>query len=126
MRQMVHARQHRAGEHFAIGDHSAHRYAAKSDAVIGLFPANKARAVRLAAQPVVAERDFEAGVDGFGTGAGEEHPIQVFWCQLGDSLGQTESGWTGNLKRRHVIHTVKLLFDGLHDLRVAVPQSAAP
>jgi hypothetical protein len=72
MLQVIDAVQHRRREHLARRQQAADRDAAEADAVVALLAPDEARARSLSAQPVIAERDLERGVDRLGAGTGEE------------------------------------------------------
>src|SRR6476469_8178037 len=78
--QMINARQHVA-ELLAVGDDTADRDAAKANAVVAAFAADETRARTLSPCLVVAESNFEGGIDRFRTGIGEKGIIEIAGCQ---------------------------------------------
>ena len=75
VRQMVDFRQQRA-EIAAMAADAAHREPSPAHAMIGLGAADEANAARFAARAVIAARDLQRGINGLGTGIGEEDMVE--------------------------------------------------
>ena len=124
-RQMIDAGKQRA-EEFAIVDDAADRNAAEADAVIAALAADQPGARALAAHVMVRERDFERGVDRFGSGIAEKHPVEPGRRQRRDPVRQLERLRMGELERRRVVEFFSLARDRGHDRIAAVAGIAAP
>ena len=89
---MIHTRQHVRREHFAVCRDPAHRYAAETDAVIALLAADQARALGLAAHPVIPDRDLERRVHRLGARIHEERVINAPGSELLQASGEFKGG----------------------------------
>ena len=126
MRQVIHARQHRAGEGLAVGDDAAHRYTAKAHAVIGALAADETETLRLAARPVKSQRDLERGIHRFGTGVGEEDIGEVVRRQRRELVRETEHAAMTHVETHGEVELAHLLAHRLDDARMTVTGVAAP
>src|SRR5262245_42454306 len=86
-------------EPLAIRRDTADRDPAEVDAVIAALAPDQARALRLAAYALVGHRDLERGIDRFGSGVGEEHPVEAGRCELRHALSRLEGLRVRHLER---------------------------
>ena len=122
---VVDALQHRP-EGAPVGDHAADRDAAEADAVIGALAPDQPVALALAARPMIGDRDFERGVNGFRSGVGEEHAVEVARHLVRDPRGQLEHLVVAELEGRREIERRDALLHRLDHLGMAVAEIGAP
>ena len=75
--EMIHARQKRSAEYFAVGRNTANTHAAEPGAVIATLPTNKNIAMPFAARAVVGKRNFHRRIGGFTAGVAKQYFIQI-------------------------------------------------
>ena len=126
--QVVDARQQR--EDAAVVDDAAHRDAAEADAVIAALAPDQLGARALADGALVGERDLQGGVDGFGAGAGEEHPVEAGLRAArrdgGEALGEVEGRRMAHLERGREVEGGELALDRRGDALAPMPGIHAP
>src|SRR3569832_658999 len=88
MCEVIDARQHRVGPHFAIGEDAAHGNTAETDTVIATLATDEARTRGLTASAVVRKSDLERRVDRIRTGVCEEHVVETCGCDLYELVRQ--------------------------------------
>ncbi len=125
MRQVVDIGQ-QVAEGLAMPADARHRQAAEAHPVIRTFAADQAHALAFAARAVIAQRDLEGGVDGFGTGVRKEHLRVAGRRLLAQPFGQLERLWMAHLERRRIVQVVGGARDGLDDLRAPMASVDAP
>ena len=108
-------------ERLAVLHHSAQARPADVDAVVGPLARDHAHPGSLAPRTVIGQRDLDRGVDRFGAGVDEEHPVQPLRGEPGDPAGELELARMPGLKRRAVIEAQELVVNRLCDLVAAVP-----
>ena len=63
MAEMIHSRYQVGAEDFPIRHHAADRHAAEVHTVVALLATDQARAITFTAGTVIAERNFQCGID---------------------------------------------------------------
>ncbi len=122
---MVRAGQKRPVE-FPVGDHAAHRDAAKADAVIAAFAADEACAAAFAVCAVIGDCHLERAVGGFRARIAEKDMVEIGGREGRDPARQLERLGMAELERGGEIEFARLGLDCAHDRFPAVPGIGAP
>ena len=94
--------------------------------MVTLLAADEAEASAVTARLVVAERDLQRRVAGFGARVREEYMAERFRSDVRQSRRELERARMVRLETDRVIELVELSLHGLDDLRMAMPRIAAP
>ena len=96
---MQHAREPGTKE-LAVVCHARKRNAPEIYAVVAAIAGDEALALAVSAGVVVAERDLQRGVDGFGARVDEEDAVEIAGQGLREVGGEFEGGGLGKTKGR--------------------------
>ena len=125
VRQMVNTGQ-RIAEPFTVGNHAAHRNAAKAHAMIAALTPDEPLALAFAARTVIGKRHFHGRISRFRTRIAEKRIVQIARGQCGQLIGEFENLRMAILEGRREIEFGCLFLDRVHDGLTAMAGIAAP